>query len=487
MNTATRTTYLTSQSTRVLRRCVYWLHNTFIKAYSSDEDTARKEFILNVILAGSILFLSFLEFFILYKYFVVEKQTAISPHLFSAIYLGTIALLALSRKGYIRIASHVLIGIYVCGCIYGIVMWGPDLYQVVLTYALVVILTGILINSRSAFIVATIFAVAIVASIYLNIIGVITFHLDWRFEALEINDGVELSLTLFMITLISWLSNREIKKSLQRARASEKALTAERDLLEEKVEERTAELRQLQAQKVSELYRFAEFGRLSSGIFHDLINPLSAVALNVRELKGDSYTKLQEYVDRAVSASKRMESFIEIARKQLRSDEARELFSVEQEIRDILKLLNYKTLKVGATITVRPLCGIHTYGNPLRFQQIITNLVSNALDAIDSPHLESDRKEILIDISTRKSPDEDGHSIAEIIVEDRGCGIPQHLVAKIFDPFFTTKSSHKGMGLGLSTTKQVVEKEFNGTITIKSTEHVGSQFIIHIPIITPHP
>jgi signal transduction histidine kinase len=68
-----------------------------------------------------------------------------------------------------------------------------------------------------------------------------------------------------------------------------------------------------------------------------------------------------------------------------------------------------------------------------------------------------------------------------IIVRDHGCGISQAVIDKIFDPFFTTKERHRGMGIGLSNTKDIVTKDFKGTIKVKSTEGEGSNFTIAFP------
>ena len=71
---------------------------------------------------------------------------------------------------------------------------------------------------------------------------------------------------------------------------------------------------------------------------------------------------------------------------------------------------------------------------------------------------------------------------ARLKIADRGCGIPNGLHDKVFDSFFTTKDYTKGIGLGLSTTKHIIEKDFGGTISFSSVENQGTTFTVLIPL-----
>lgn len=475
MDTIPRERWRIELFTSLFRNCVQWLYRQYIQPKSEDRELKRKEFILNVILVGTIVFLSAFELLLIYGEFIVKNDPEIPFFLFTNIYLVSLYLLHLSRKGHVVAVSYALILLYFAGLVFGTIMWGPDLYQIVVTYALVIVITGILFNLRVSIFVVSITTLIIAGTIYANNHGFITFDHAWRTEHLEFNDAIELSATFFMITLISWLSNREIAKSLSLARQSEAALLEERDLLEIKVEERTKEIRRLQNQKISELYRFAEFGRLSSGIFHDLINPLSAVMLNVKELESNTAHQMKECIARAIVASNKMEKFIGIVQKQLQSESSQTFFNIEKEIDEVVILLNHKIKKAGAIVHVHMTNTIEMYGSPIKFQQVMANLVSNAIDA--SEHLEhfSEKKTVTIMLH-------ENNGQIEINISDNGCGIRPELIEKIFDPFFTTKTSQKGMGLGLSTTKDIVEKDFNGSIKVKSEEYKGSTFTLILPV-----
>jgi signal transduction histidine kinase len=103
-----------------------------------------------------------------------------------------------------------------------------------------------------------------------------------------------------------------------------------------------------------------------------------------------------------------------------------------------------------------------------KMNQVLMNLVSNAIDAINEKGV--------INISTRLAGDR-----CIISVKDNGMGMSQDVMSKIFDPFFTTKEVGQGTGLGLSISYGIIE-EHNGTIEVISEVGKGTEFIINIPI-----
>jgi two-component system, sporulation sensor kinase E len=112
------------------------------------------------------------------------------------------------------------------------------------------------------------------------------------------------------------------------------------------------------------------------------------------------------------------------------------------------------------------------YGFPDQFQQILINLMSNSVDAINS-HGGN------IAVSTKY---ENGFVFLD--VADDGCGISQSDLTRIFDPFFTTKEFGKGTGLGLTVTSNIV-RSHGGTIDVHTKPNQGTSFSIHLPIEAP--
>src|SRR6185503_5096075 len=181
-----------------------------------------------------------------------------------------ILLLFISRKGKSQIASFILVFSLVVISIYVSSQWGADSQANLLLFAFIIVMAGILLGTIPAFITTAFVSIAIILFSYLEILS---FIHPKRTEGIRIADSFVNVIILTIIAIVSWLSNRETEKSLKRARASEKELKKERDQLEIKVEERTRELKQAQLEKMTQLHRFAEIGRLTSGFLHDLVSP----------------------------------------------------------------------------------------------------------------------------------------------------------------------------------------------------------------------
>ncbi len=454
---------------------IHFLYRLCIEPKSITEDTKRREFILNTILSGIIFLLLILDCFIAVAVHREGSSYRGMPLLcFTCIVITFIGLLCISRKGYYKIACFIFLVVYFLATTYGAVHWGVELPLVAISYVLIIIISSILISTRFAFISTSIISLMLIVVTILQIHRVIIPFLYWKYTPVRINDPVQLSIVFFVITGISWLSNREIEISLTRARTSEEALLEERNLLEIKVEERTKEVKEIQNEKIAQLYRFAEFGRLSTGIFHDLMNALNVVVANVSELEYSPETlpEVQSYLRKAVAASKRMGTNIENVRKQISNNGAITTFSLEKEIADAIDMVQHKARMASVGINYTVLQGSELEGNSFKFYQIILNLLGNAIEAC-----EENEKESIVEIVLNF--DKNTEQII-LIIEDNGHGIAPELLDTVFTRFFTTKSYQKGIGLGLSQTKELIEKDFNGTIGVTSNKN-KTTFTIIIP------
>ncbi|MBX4209530.1 HAMP domain-containing histidine kinase, partial [Candidatus Parcubacteria bacterium] len=220
------------------------------------------------------------------------------------------------------------------------------------------------------------------------------------------------------------------------------------------------------------------------------------VALSVEKLResedggnGKVQADASRDITKAIHASKRMEAFLQTARKQLDSEDKKSLFSANKEISDAIDLLLHKSHKTG--VEMRFVSGdgakeVMIWGNPVKFFQIAVNLISNAIDSYaDKPPADgnaanaADIDAVTIRVSATAKR-------VRLTVEDKGCGIKEELRKSIFEPFFTTKQdrprSECGFGLGLSTAKEIVERDFSGTIELETAEGKGSKFSVVIPL-----
>ena len=246
------------------------------------------------------------------------------------------------------------------------------------------------------------------------------------------------------------------------------------------VERRTAQLQQTQVEKMSQLYRFIEFGKLAAGLFHDFMTPLNLVSLNLENIKEESkepykdkVVNIQKYLRHALYGTKRLEKFISVARKQLHDDHTSQTFSLTKETEQIINLFTYKAKLSKIAIHFKYSQSIRYHGNQHKFSQIITNLLSNALDSYTNAN-EIKNKRITIALYKKNKQ-------ITFVISDNGEGMQKKEIEKIFDPLYTTKQNSQHMGLGLYLIKGIIQDDFGGTISVKSKLNKGSNFSVSFP------
>jgi signal transduction histidine kinase len=462
-----------------VRAGIHCIRLSLFEPRATNEDDRRRERILTIILFG-ITTLTFIGWgFAVWQYlFVASPYHQQSPLILTTVLAIFIGLFTLTRKGYYKIAGYIFLVIFYLINLHSSLVWGISLPMGMLTYALLITIASIVESSRFG---------VIVTCITIATIGLIGHHevtqgiiAEWKKHPIEINDLFEYGTILSVTTLISWLANKEMEKSLVRARASEEALQHERDNLETLVIARTEALQRVERERMAELYRFAEFGKLSAGLFHDLVNPLTAISLTVEKLKREStLTEVQQdakqSIDNAVEITKRMGEYMTSVRQQIKSNDFEKVFSVHDEIQNVVDVFKYQARKAQIEITVRKEQDTSIFGSPLKLNQILSNLVANAIDAYSLGQYTHTKSHRIVKISSYQK---DSHLILQVM--NYGEHIPEQVLPKLFTPFFTTKE--KGVGLGLSTTKDIAEKHFKGTIHVMSSEKSGTVFTVTIPL-----
>ncbi len=459
-----------------LSRVTRFLYGKFLMPKSSSEDFRRREFIFNVIVLGSIALFCAFSLFSLYHSFFRHNNRAISPIVPLVMFAFFIFLYRLSRKGFFVPASFILIYAYLIMASCAVYLWGVDLPMALLTFALLIVMSGVLVSTRFAFEINIIIFLITLIFGYLQFNSVISPRVYWKTELFQMNDPIEHAIMFSIIAIVSWLSNREIERSLERARKSEVELKQERDMLEVRVQERTRDLEKAQMEKMNQAVRFIEFGKISSGLFHDLINHVTFLFFDIEkatEAGEEKMAETREYLKQANENKSALAEYIEAVKKQFQNQKIDSLFSMRKEILNVTKILGYKLKTEKVEINFRGGFDIITYGNVMRFNHVVTNIILNALDAYEASNEEG--KEISIGLEKRDEK-------AIISIEDRAGGISEEIHNKIFDPFFTTKGPQKGAGIGLATAKNTVEEDFGGTINVESIWGQGSKFIIEFPI-----
>ncbi len=246
--------------------------------------------------------------------------------------------------------------------------------------------------------------------------------------------------------------------------------------IEEQVKQRTKELIDVQKQLI-QAEKLATVGTLAGGVAHEINNPLTAILTNVQmllALNNSLDVDSKESLELIEEATKRCRTIVQklmaYAKKPLETAEIYQL-NLLKVIKNVVSFLEYQLAQDNIKIIVDAKENDYSVmGNRNELEQVITNIVLNARDAIRQI-----KKSGNIKISLSKS----GEWI-RIEIKDEGIGIPQEAIPKIFDPFFTTKEVGKGTGLGLSICQSIVEKH-NGLITVKSEPNKGSIFTIQLP------
>jgi signal transduction histidine kinase len=390
----------------------------------------------------------------------------------------------LVRRGFLRTAAYLLVITYAIPALYSLFTWGTDLPAGLLLIILIITLSGILLGANLILINTGLLIVFLLTVTYFQGNGIIKVASYWRQDPNEVTDVVAYSFMLLISALITWLFCLTTRKALQRAIKSEAELKEERDSLETKVIERSAQIKLMEMEKISQLYRLAEFGRLSSGIFHDLVNPLTAVSLNLEQVRIEGEQKLlsaKSFLNQAILATRKMEDLIISIKKQIQKEGTLLEFSINEEIKQIIEILAYKSRKTKVTVNFFENEEFKLYGDPIKFGQVMSNLLANAIEAC-----ENDNEEALdnnckttakIDISLKQNAAD-----INIEVSDSGSGITPENISRIFEPFFSTKIKQgRGLGIGLASTKNIIEKDFKGTIKVESEINNGAKFKITLP------
>lgn len=226
--------------------------------------------------------------------------------------------------------------------------------------------------------------------------------------------------------------------------------------------------------------KLASIGELSSGIAHEINNPLAIIGQEVEWIRhvvsemqtgtemtvADMQDSVQEIVRQVERCRDITHKLLDFARKKEPLIQAVDLNKL---IEDMVRLVEREAKQHNIGIErhygqdVPP---VRTDGPLVR--QVVLNILNNATYAI--------QKNGTITVTTRAA--EDGS--ADIVIADTGSGIPREDLNKIFDPFFTTKPPGKGTGLGLSICHGIITR-LGGTIVVESEIGRGSTFTIHLP------
>ena len=239
----------------------------------------------------------------------------------------------------------------------------------------------------------------------------------------------------------------------------------------------TAEERRKAQNELVQAGKMAALGQLTAGISHELNQPLSAIRYylhNARlllargrmETHTENLSRIGDLVERMASMISHLKTFARWP------SEAKAPVAVVPVIDHALSLFAGKIKAGGICVTSPdPDLSVRVCAEEIRLEQVLINLISNAVDAVMEMPQESRHLVIGVDGDSRE---------VVISVTDSGPGIPDDAMGSIFDPFYTTKEVGKGLGLGLSISYNIV-KDFDGTLKAHTPDEGGTRFSLSLP------
>lgn len=297
------------------------------------------------------------------------------------------------------------------------------------------------------------------------------------------------------------------QKTLAQERDKQDILAAQKEELERQVQTRTAQLRKsltdLKATQAQLIHseKMASLGELTAGIAHEIQNPLNFVnnfSESNTELLGElkqgaqrgnfdevlalakdiehNHQKITYHGKRADSIVKSMLQHSRVGTGTKESTDINKL--VDEYLRLSYQGMKAKDKSFNAALQTdfdQAAGMIHVV--PQDIGRALLNVFNNAFYAVQQKkQLLNGVFEAVVSVSTKRE-----NTTLQIVVQDNGTGMAPSVAKKVFQPFFTTKPAGEGTGLGLSLSYDIVTKGHGGTLSLKSTEGEGSEFVIQLP------
>ena len=239
---------------------------------------------------------------------------------------------------------------------------------------------------------------------------------------------------------------------------------------------------QTQREEMAHRNRVSLMGEMTASFAHELNQPLAAIANNAaagRKVleRGNADLEFigQLFADMTADGQRAIEVIRGIRALVRKEKSARGLLDLNAVITDTVRLVGTDVMRRETTITTELDLNLpQVEAAPIQIQQVLLNLITNALDAVE-PLPPSERRII---ISTRSDKGE----TAEVSVRDFGTGLPADRPEKIFDHFFSTKQT--GMGMGLAIVRSIVEAH-GGTISAENAPDGGARLFVRLPAARP--
>jgi len=289
-----------------------------------------------------------------------------------------------------------------------------------------------------------------------------------------------------IVAMIYWRRKQMVKyMELQRQAQEELELRVEErtnDLnkankkLKSEVRERTQAESQLRVtqNELVQAGKLAALGQMSAALSHELNQPLAAVksyADNAKAyIKRNKISKAEENIGHIAQMADRMAELGNHLRNFARKPkQVVDVVDLETVITAVEQIMSARVRETGASLKIDTLEDqVFVKGGLVRLQQVLVNLINNALDAMQ------DQKKSTVNVKIETTEE-----FINIHVRDYGQGINQADMNAIFDPFFTTKGVNEGLGLGLSISYNIIQ-DFGGSLIAENHQEGGAIFTLKL-------
>lgn len=230
--------------------------------------------------------------------------------------------------------------------------------------------------------------------------------------------------------------------------------------------------------RVGQVTRLNAMGELAAGVAHELNQPLTAVMANTqaaRRMLDDEPPELDAARSAMAQATAQARRAADVVARLRRLVEAPEAAQVTQAVqldrlaRRVLDLFEPQVRRLGAHAVVEG-PAVSVQADPVALEQVLYNLVGNALQALESVPPHQRRLVLHLDVEP---------SMGVLTVRDNGPGVPPEALPRLFEPFFTTRRG--GLGLGLSLCETLVSA-MHGTLGARNVAPQGAEFRLALPL-----
>lgn len=287
----------------------------------------------------------------------------------------------------------------------------------------------------------------------------------------DIRQQVRLRQALFLLVVLVAAGILLYSRERFRRHEAQRALEQANEVLEHRVEERTRDLKEAQL-ALAQNQKLAALGRMSSAIAHEINQPITALrnytassqlllTRNAFDVVQRNLQKMEGLTDRLSALSRQLRVFSG------KRNSGSSLVSLHAPVHYALDVLQARLDDTGIQCEVDLGEELHVLANAMMLEQILVNLLSNAIDAL------KDQPDGRINITLTRSAE----GQTTLSIKDNGRGLDHEMQAKIFEPFYTTKAVGDGMGLGLAISYSLAH-DMGAELAVNSAPGQGACFAL---------